>query len=90
MSRYQNTKVEKTINNTTAYNTTIYQDIPQRDDDIVVITQEGDRLDLLANQFYQNQSLWWYIAQANNLNTMNVQPGVTLRIPATTEFAEGK
>jgi hypothetical protein len=90
MARYANTKIEKTNNNKTTYNTTIYKDIPKRDDDIVVITQDGDRLDLLANQFYQNQSLWWYIAQANNLNTMSVQPGVTLRIPATTEFAKGK
>ena len=34
------------------------------------MTQEGDRLDNLAFQFYGNQHLWWYIAHANNLNTM--------------------
>ena len=85
MSRYQNTKIEKTINNKTTYNTTIYQDIPQRDDDIVVITQEGDRLDLLANQFYNNVSLYWIIAIANpnviSFGSLMPPVGTQLRIP---------
>ena len=89
MSRYSNTRLKRE-NEKSYYKSTTFEKIPKTDADIYVITQYGDRLDLLANQFYQNQSLWWYIAQANNLNTMNVQPGVTLRIPATTEFAEGK
>ena len=49
------------------YQTTIHRQIPKRDNDIYVITQHGDRLDNLANQFYKDSSLWWYIAKANNL-----------------------
>ena len=47
--------------------TAIYKEIPELPEDIMVMTQEGDRFDLLANQFYGNPSLWWYIARANNI-----------------------
>ena len=55
-------------------------------EDIFVVTQEGDRLDNLAFQFYGNQHLWWYIAHANNLTTMNVEIGTQLRIPGSTQY----
>ena len=54
--------------------------IPLKNDDIYVATQTGDRLDLLANEFYNNPHLWWFIAHVNNLNTMNLEPGIRLRI----------
>ena len=89
MARYSKTEIGKSINHKTTYNTTIYSDIPDSDDDIYIITQAGDRLDLLANRFYGDQSLWWYIAQANNLNKMNVEPGLSLRVPSSTKYAVG-
>ena len=63
--------------------TSIPKTIPKRDDDIYIITQETDRLDLLAQQFYGESKLWWIIAQANNLNSVNIgiEPGIQLRIP---------
>ena len=72
-----------------SYQTTIYKEIPKRDSDIYVITQHGDRLDLLANQFYDDMTLWWYIAKANNLTSMTIPVGTRLRIPATTQYAIG-
>ena len=48
-----------------------------------MITQHGDRLDNLAYQYYGAPSLWWFIANVNNLNTMNVEAGLQLRIPAS-------
>ena len=90
MGRYENTKLK--INNKTnikSLSTTVYEKIPERDNDIWVITQHGDRLDNLAFQFYGDQNLWWYIAKANNLTFMTVTPGTSLRIPATTQFAIG-
>ena len=69
------------------YGTTIYDNVEEKDTDIFVITQEGDRLDNLAFQFYGNPHLWWYIAQANNLNTMNVEAGIQMRIPMSKESA---
>ena len=95
MSRYSRTIKEKSKTNElrnksfTKYNTTIYNRVPEQNSDIYVISQEGDRLDLLANQFYGNPTLWWYIAQANNISTMHLEPGTSLRIPISTEFAQG-
>lgn len=89
MSRYSNTRV-KTENNKKYYKTTEFAKIPKSESDIYVITQYGDRLDLLADQFYGNVELWWYIARANDLNTMIVPENIQLRIPGTTEYAKGK
>ena len=95
MSRYNNTRTSKSKSNEkrprtfSKYNTTIYQSIPERNDDIFLITTEGDRLDLLAHQYYKDPNLWWYIAQANNLKTMNLEPGLSIRIPVSTEYAKG-
>jgi len=91
MSRYVKTKVKRTekdnsVNEVQAYETTLYEKIPESNEDIFVITQEGDRLDNLAYQFYGNQHLWWYIAHANALTTMNLKEGIQLRIPASTQF----
>ena len=63
--------------------TSIPKNIPKRDDDIYIITQETDRLDLLANEFYKDSYLWWIIAVANNINGVNIglEAGLQLRIP---------
>ena len=42
-----------------------YPEIPFSIDDIYVITTDRDRLDLLANQFYNNVDYWWIISNAN-------------------------
>ena len=71
------------------YATTIYKTVPHSDTDQYFIAQSGDRCDALAQQFYGDPHLWWFIAQVNNLNTMNIPAGTSLRIPISTEFAEG-
>ena len=95
MSRYGNTKVgitritSKRRKSQMKFDTTLYDNIPERNDDLRIITQQGDRLDNLAYQFYGDPELWWFIARANNLNSMNVEVGKNLRIPMNTEFAKG-
>ena len=99
MSRYEHTKIKTSkvirgkrspkLYNITANTSTIYSSIPETDSDIYVITQQGDRLDNLAFQFYGDQSLWWYIAKANNLSFMTIPVGTSLRIPGTTNYAIG-
>ena len=100
MGRYSNSKIKKSnvvrgldnpnpYNDVVSYRTTIYSSIPETDSDIYVITQHGDRLDNIAFQFYGDQSLWWYIAKANNLTFMTIPIGTSLRIPATTNYAIG-
>ena len=89
MSRYANTKINEK-NNKKYLRTTIYDKIPKSDSDIYVTTQYGDRLDLLAYQFYKDSSLWWYIARANDLNTILIPANIQLRIPGSTQYAKGR
>jgi hypothetical protein len=41
-------------------------------------------LDILANKYYNDSSLWWIIAVANNLNdaSLSIEPGIQMRIPS--------
>ena len=64
-----------------AYATTLYKKIPERNDDMHFIAQEGDRCDNLASRFYGDPNYWWFIAHVNHLKTMNLEAGVSLRIP---------
>ena len=60
-------------------------EIPLSFDDIYVTTTSGDRLDLLAHQFYQDVDLWWIITTANpdiiRRDSFNLKPGLQIRIP---------
>lgn len=89
MGRYENTKIKKLKNGILVKNTTIYHKIPDRDDDMLVMSIDGDRFDLLANQYYGDPSLWWYIAKANDMKFNNIPAGVKLRIPMSISFATG-
>ena len=89
MSRYSKSKI-KTTDGVDSYNTTLYEVIPEDINDVHVMTQIGDRLDLLALQFYGDKNFWWYIAKANQLKFNNLQPGIILRIPASLRYASGK
>tara|TARA_R100000315_G_C5154728_1_gene88816 strand:+ start:98 stop:367 length:270 start_codon:yes stop_codon:yes gene_type:complete len=88
MARYMNTKLSvKNKNN--HFGTTIYEKVPEKDTDQYFIAVEGDRCDNLAQQFYGNPNLWWFIARVNNLTTNNIPAGTSLRIPIDTTFAKG-
>ena len=79
----------KTSNRKRIYKALKYPEIPLSIDDIYVITNDGDRLDLLANQFYQDVDMWWIIATANpgvvKRDTFNLKPGLQIRIPTSTQ-----
>ena len=70
---------------TTYKQTNKYPEIPRSSDDIYVITNFGDRLDLLANQFYGDSTLYWIIAAANpnsvDFGSLFMQEGSQIRIP---------
>ena len=82
-SRYKNNNKIKLDDGKRVYRSKIYPNIPLKDNDIYVVTQTGDRLDTLANQFYSNSSYWWIIATANNIHdaSLSVDDGTILRIP---------
>ena len=85
MSRYSSTKLK----NQKVYGTTIYKKVSERNTDMYFIAQEGDRCDNLAYRFYGSSELWWFIAKVNNLKTMNIPAGLSLRIPSSIDEAKG-
>ena len=85
--RYENTRTTNMYDKKQGkvkrkYNTTIYSKIEEKNSDMYFISQAGDRLDNLAARFYGDITLWTFIARANNLKTMNIPPGISLRIPS--------
>jgi len=82
-SRYSNNETQKLKDGREVYKTKIYPNIPLKDNDIYIVTQTGDRLDTLANQFYGNSSLHWIILAANNIHDapFAFEDGTILRIP---------
>jgi|TARA_R100000479_G_C6247908_1_gene151251 nucleoid-associated protein YgaU len=88
MARYKNTSIKKR-NKKNYYETTIYKKVEEKNNDMYFIAQEGDRCDNLANRFYGDSTLWWFIARVNNLSTNNIPAGTSLRIPTSTQDAEG-
>jgi hypothetical protein len=83
-SRYQNIKITKYQDKGDQYYlNNIYPDIPSSENDNYVISTLGDRLDLLALDFYGDVSFWWVIASANALSgdSLYIEPGLQIRIP---------
>lgn len=88
MDRYENIQLSTTKSGRKYRENVIYPSVDTSDDDIYVITSEGDRLDKLAWEFYNNVEYWWIIASANptvSITSMAVPTGVQLRIPANPE-----
>ena len=87
MNRYQNISTIK-INQKPVYKTVKYPEIPLDENDIYVTTVQGDRFDVLARQYYQDESMWWIISIANaslSQNSLIIPEGIQLRIPVNIE-----
>jgi nucleoid-associated protein YgaU len=52
-------------------------------EDTQILSQEGDRLDIIAKEYYGDESLWFVIAKVNNLGkgSLNIPAGTILRVP---------
>jgi hypothetical protein len=84
MNRYQDIKILKNLQGRDYYATVRYPEIPLSESDVYVITTDGDRFDTLAQQYYQDSSLWWIISIANTdlkQNSLFIPVGTQLRIP---------
>lgn len=83
MRRYENIKILTSTEGKRYRTNTVYPDTPISEDDYYVITTAGDRYDTLAQQFYNDYTLWWIIAAANNSQraSLMVEAGIQLRIP---------
>ena len=88
MDRYQKTpilKIKNINNGKRYYMGTKYPEIPLEENDIYIITTEGDSLDVLAQQFYNDTNLWWVLSIANvdlSQNSLFVPVGSQLRVPS--------
>jgi hypothetical protein len=83
MSRYATTKQIKDKNRSRKAETTIISTTPPTDSDIYINVTTPERLDLLANQFYNDATQWWITAAANGLGkgTLFTPENIILRIP---------
>ena len=88
-SRYSNTTTTTRWDGKQIYKSTTYPTIVPQDSDIIIVTNETMYLDLLANKYYSDSTLWWVIALANSgLGTgrLSVPTGLTLRIPTNINY----
>jgi len=84
MNRYIQSEgnVFKRYDGKRVFRTTRYPRIPIGFNDIYIIASETDFLDSLAYKFYNDQTLWWVIAQANGIKaTLKAPTGQQIRIP---------
>ena len=88
MNRYKNTPIYSTNEGILYNRNLIFPQIPESSLDTYVITTAGDRFDTLALTYYGDSTLWWIIAGANNRSrdSLNITPGVQLRIPMNTDL----
>jgi hypothetical protein len=83
MNRYKYTSTDTRWDGKQVYKSLLLAPIPFASDDIYIITNETMYLDALAYTYYKDPSLWWIIAQANNIGKgrLSVESGLQLRIP---------
>lgn len=89
MSRYDNINAGTTEKGRNYLVPVLYPNVEISEDDLYVITTEGDRYDNLSLQFYGREDYWWVIMAANSIESAGgslvVQPGIQIRIPAEPE-----
>lgn len=86
--RYSFIPIIKNTQGRRHYKTTLYPYIEPSESDYYIYTTEGDRLDLLAQQFYGDSTLWWIISNSNSIShdSLYISPGTQLRIPTNVNF----
>tara|TARA_R110001599_G_scaffold21108_3_gene78752 strand:- start:422 stop:733 length:312 start_codon:yes stop_codon:yes gene_type:complete len=86
MRRFNNIKQLVNQNRKRYYINTVLPEIPLSQDDIYIITQDGDRLDNLSYEFYNDVQFWWVILAANpnklRKDSYHVALGEQIRIPS--------
>ena len=91
-NRYSNIPTILKTGKGRVYDSVLLSNVDATDSDIVVITIQGDRLDLLANEYYQDPSMWWVIALKNDMTEIDIsmKEGIILRIPSRNEAIQIK
>ena len=81
--RYKTAKVRRDKDGIRYYKPTIVPNVPIKDSDIFVYPVYGDRFETIAQRYYNDSTLWWIIAKANELSRgeISADPLKKLRIP---------
>jgi hypothetical protein len=90
MSRYATSRIITTNEEKRYQSTTIVPVLPFSNSDIYIITTSVERLDKLANVFYNDSSKWWAIAIVNGLGkgSIMVPSNSRIRIPSLTNIQQ--
>ena len=88
MGRYDNITLKVNKKGQRVLRPTLYPDIPISDEDKFIRPIDGERLDTLAHRHYQDQSLWWVIAKANEGFKGNIKFKIGERILIPMEIGE--
>lgn len=90
MDRYISSKTLQDKQGTRYVSTTLFPTIKPSAEDVYIQITSTERLDLLANQFYDDVTAWPVIAAANKIKkgTLYIQPGTILRIPPKQTFTD--
>ena len=89
MNRYKDVK-RFTENGIQIVATADLPDVDEKNTDILLIATQGDRCDLISQEYYGRTDLWWFIASVNNLKSNNIEAGTQLRVPISVEQAKMK
>ena len=89
MNRYKDVK-RFTENGIQIVATADLPDVDEKNTDILLIATQGDRCDLISQEYYGRSDLWWFIASVNNLKSNNIEAGTQLRVPISVEQAKMK
>ena len=88
-NRIQSAITKRSVDLKRYYKPLKYPTIQPTSSDLYIVTSIGDRLDLLAYQFYKDTRLWWIIANANvgiiRRDSFALKPGIEIRIPYNIE-----
>ena len=89
-NRIKNQEVKLDSSKKRYYKYIKYPEIPVDISDVYIITRIGERLDLLANKYYQNPDLWWVIMKANpdklRRDSFFMPIGIQIRIPVNIDI----
>ena len=54
-------------------------DVEENNSDLLLIATAGDKCDSLAQQYYGDSSMWWFIASINNLKIQQYRSRNTIK-----------
>jgi hypothetical protein len=91
MARYNNIPTfQTTTDPKRRYTVVKYPSITLGESDLYVYTNQGDRFDILALNYYGDSSLWWIINRANSnqpSDSLYPRVGAQIRIPSPQRVA---